>query len=253
MTQIKIRIKIGEGVRGVPINKLAEVSGGWERFLRFLSEDSGITIQKGQWIATNFEESSLAFTAEPISKVKETETARFRDNYNYVTDYDPIHPIKPCPVRYETLVQYARLIEPLEAHESLTKTQANNIINEIETGVEYYGTIHGVIHAFFKGADPPYFTIREHWSNDLIKCFFQVDLYKNVYVTLEKRDALVYTHGSINANKNTKKIEQIWVDKIVAAPELSRKEFDKFFGSAPNYTGSLSSQEAIDKFWNDEE
>lgn len=44
-----------------------------------------------------------------------------------------------------------------------------------------------------------------------------------------------------------RRVEQVKIDKIDLADEISEQEFNDFFGCSPNFTGSLSTQEFIDQ------
>jgi hypothetical protein len=44
-----------------------------------------------------------------------------------------------------------------------------------------------------------------------------------------------------------RRVEQVKVDKIDPAHEMSEQEFNSFFGCAPNFTGQLTTQEFIDR------
>lgn len=272
MAQIKIKVIINEGRKGVSLDKLSSFSGEWEQFLRSLSADSGIDIKKGQWIANNFENNTVSFNAETNS-VDDEEAVRFSTNYDFVVDYDPdLGPHINIPVSNDTLLRYANLIDVLDVGEqakmglyrngeikekdwkTVTKDHAIKIRREIQAHTEYYGTISGVIHALYKEVPQPYFQIREQLKQGLIKCEYGKNIiYETIYRALEREHAIVYVHGLITASALTKEIERIVVDSIEAAPELTREDYDKFFGMEPNYTGNKSTADAINDFWGDDE
>jgi hypothetical protein len=252
MANIKIRVSLAKGRVGIPLEKLGDVVSETQRFLKLLCRDVGISVAKGEWIASNFENNSVDFDSSYVGKYEEKKVLEFNNAMRYVTSQEPGKQITYGIVSNDTLLQYSNIAKPIDPDEqvligiyenggvtpkewtSLTREYANHIIETVQAVIEYYGTVYGVIHAFFKGSHPPYFTLRDALTGDLVKCIFEERLYKNVVSTLERRDAIVYAFGLVRANSLSRKIEDIFVSNIRPAPALTEKEYGEFFGSIPN-------------------
>jgi len=116
----------------------------------------------------------------------------------------------------------------------------------MEEEINYHGTIYGAIHALYKGGEPMYFQLRAFISDALVRCEFEVNLYKDVVKALERPTGLVYATGLITANRTTREIKAVSLEKIKPAPQLTEEEYGKFFGCAPDITGTLTTEQYID-------
>lgn len=254
MAEIKIRVSLAKGRVGIPLDKLGDIVTETQRFLKLLCRDVGITVSKGEWIAKNFENNSVDFDCSDIGQYDVIKAVEFNKAMLYTASLEPGASRINGLVRNDTILQYATIAKPIDPDEkiefgiyengnekpkewkSLTREHADQIIKMVQTMVEYYGSVYGVIHALFKGAHPPYFTLRDALTGDLVKCVFEDRLYKNVVATLERRNAIVYAFGLVRANALSRKIEDVSVSNIRPAPLLLEKEYGEFFGSIPNIT-----------------
>jgi hypothetical protein len=91
-----------------------------------------------------------------------------------------------------------------------------------------------------------YFNIRETKSKELVRCDAADDLYDEVHQAMERRGALLYVRGSISVRRIDKAITAVKASAIRVAPPLTDREYERFFGLDPNYTGSQTTEEFID-------
>jgi hypothetical protein len=252
MDEIKIRILLNKGRVGIPLDKLGNIAGETLRFLKLLIRDVGISNAQGDWIAKNFENSSLAYDSAYVGNYQQEQRDKFNLGMMYVSSFG--QDIKPSNgfVSNETILQYAKIanhIDPDEIIEfglynngavtpqewkELTKESANKVIQLVQTYVEYYGSIYGTIHALFKGASPQYFNLRDSLSGELVKCTFDRSYYPDVIKALKNQNSIIYAFGRITSNIVSKTIDGMAVSSIKIAPELSEDDYKAFFGCAPN-------------------
>ena len=264
MERIKIRIQINKGKEGAPLSKLASINKETERFLRLLGEDTGLPVSKGEWIATNFENNSVDYDIAFLGDYETTHMQEFNKGMLFTTNYEPEQKKLNGRVRHETLRQFAKITDSLDIDEKidfglyetgkekpaewkpLTKERADRLKRALEAKVEYYGTIYGVVHALFKGTDPPYFTINDYLTQNRVKCIFDDAYYNEVLEALKTRKGIVYASGMITSERISRQIEKLIVSKIHPAPKMSEEEYEAFFGSFPDITGDLTTEEYID-------
>jgi len=263
MERIKLRIQLNKGKEGAPLSKFASVNKEIERFLRLLGEDIGLSVSKGEWIATNFENNSVDYDTVFLGEYEPSKIEDFNAVMLFTANFQPEQKVNG-KVRHETLRQYTKITDSFDMGEkiefglynigekkpaewkSLTRENAIKLKKELEAKVEYYGTVYGVVHALFKGVDPPYFTINEYLTQSRVRCFFDESIYNNVLEALKVRKGIVYASGIITAERISRQIEQLIVNKIKPAPEMSDEEYISFFGSFPGLTGDLSTEEYIE-------
>ncbi|MDP8990602.1 MAG: TonB family protein [Acidobacteriota bacterium] len=64
MTRLRVRVELNRRKSGVPMEELASVVEETQKFFHLLAEDVGIPVDRGEWLASNFDPESLNFTAE---------------------------------------------------------------------------------------------------------------------------------------------------------------------------------------------
>ncbi|MBK5292214.1 MAG: DUF4115 domain-containing protein [Acidobacteriia bacterium] len=102
MARLRIRIELSHGGLGVPLQKLASVTGEAQRFLHLLSEDIRIDQAKGTWLGFDFDRESLHFTAEYVGPVTLQQLEAFNAAFDGTTS-----------LRRETIAQFARIAEAI--------------------------------------------------------------------------------------------------------------------------------------------
>lgn len=109
MTRLRIRIALNKGRVGVPLRKLASVAAEAGTFFRMLCEDVGIEPEAGDWLATDFIDNSLEFTAEFVGRVT---ASQIRDFYAALDGL--------VPIRAATATLFTRIADVLDRDESIT-------------------------------------------------------------------------------------------------------------------------------------
>lgn len=260
MAKIRVPVLLNKGRIGIPLHKLGSIVKETETFLRMLAEDIELPGDKKQWLGLDFQSGSVNFTVEYVSPVEPNKAIQF------ASAFDDTRRGKPAPmVRSNTRYQYARIAEQLDEDEviefgiykypesttavllSLSKRDIPAIIGEIQGPVESYGSVQGVIHSVFMGSSPRHFFIRELSTDNLIKCIYSGTQYPELIEVLREEAKVVHVHGSIKTDMVNRRIDQMIMQKIEIAEKLSDKEFEEFFGSCPDFTGKLTTQEFIDQ------
>jgi hypothetical protein len=256
MPSLRVRIVMNRGRVGVPLHKLSEVVEHTERFFRLLAED--VQIQGGEWIGLDFSNGSLAFDAEYVAPVP-VDFSQIKD-FNSI--FDDLHKGKPSAgVRTATRYQYAQVAEQLDDDElidfglykdgapvftSLSKRDIPAILGDLQTVVESQGSFQGTIHSLYLASEPPHFFLRELSTETLIKCTYAPERYNDLVDALKVPNTVLHVYGISKINLPARNVEHIRAERIDRAQKMSDKDFEKFFGCAPNLTGELSTQEFID-------
>jgi hypothetical protein len=116
----------------------------------------------------------------------------------------------------------------------------------IGSPVPAYGSIQGIIYSLQKEARRPFFRLRELSTEAMVSCFYPTRLYADVVDALKERTGILHIAGDMMFDRATRAITELSVERIERARTLSAAEFEEFFGSAPDFTGDLSTDEYID-------
>lgn len=266
MSRLRVKLILNEGGEGVPLSQLTDIAEEAEKFLRYLAQDAGLTIQRGEWLARNFVNDSVRFDIEkesfqPIEGVKE-----FNRLFEFVDSIKANAGLLNGEVRHRTLVQYAKVAEALGPHEKLafglyrpddpdeskpykfaplSKREAVNLASFLSQEITYRGSVQGEIHNV--GVADLNFQLRLSRSKELIRCEFKDSLYEEVIEACERRHSRVFVHGIITARRVDRHILLVKAERLKTAPVLSDARYRSFFGADPNYTGDASSEEFTDR------
>lgn len=252
-----------EGGEGVPLSQLTDIAEEAEKFLRYLAEDAGIGVRRGEWLARNFKNESVRFDVEREAHISLEEAKEFNRKFEYVDLVKSEKRRLNGEVKHRTLVQYTKVAKALGPHEKiafglyrgeeeapyryapLTKRDAEMLAGYLSEEVTYRGSIHGAIHNV--GVEELWFHLRRSNSLDLVRCDFREPLYHDVIEALERRHARVYVHGLITARRVDRQVEKVRAEKIKVAPKMTDEQYQSFFGADPNYAGDISSIEFIER------
>ena len=256
---------LNEGGEGVPLSQLTDIAEEAEKFLRYLAEDSGINVRRNEWLARNFENRSVRFDVEREASITNELANEFNRKFEYVDRVKSERRSLNGEVKHRTLAQYARVAKALGPHEKiafglyrdeaetpyrhlpLTKREAEILTSFLSEEVTYRGSIHGVIHDL--GIEELWFHLRRAPNGYLTRCDFKEPLYQEVHDAATRRHAMVYVHGLITARRVDREVTAMTAEKIKVAPPLSDDRYLAFFGSDPNYTGSVASEDFIERGW----
>lgn len=264
---LRMRMELNKGRVGIPLRKLAEVARETERFLDMLCADSSIAESSGKWLARNFNEGSLSYDVEFHGHATDDQVLLARTSLTKIASGDITPKARPPHIRKETLVQFGKLANHIDIDEKIsmavykngeakaevwhdfTKQRLEAIAEELLGTIKYYGSIQGRIHALYKESD--YISVRNLVDSSLVRCVYRPQQYRDVYAALNQKDAIVHIAGMMIAGRIDKKIEEMTIDKIKAAPTYRAGDLDKFFGCAPQMTGRLSTSAYLARIRND--
>lgn len=271
MPKLRVRIELNKGRIGIPVGKLASVVDEIHKFFNSICEDVNVEANAEDWLALRFQEGSLAFDIENLNTVNDFSINAFNRTLRRIGAFTTATADDYSDIPRATLLQYARIAKPIDADErvifnlyageeekpSIAYELTKNIAVAIEEyaskpeQLEYYGGIQGIIHSLVKEGDRPYLNIRELTSQKLIKCFYLKNMYDVIVSLLKRKDAVVHVHGLIRGNRTDRKIDFIKADKFKVADDFSDKDFQDFFGCAPDLTGDLTTKDFISKLRDD--
>lgn len=281
MSNLRIEIEIHKGIRGIPLEKLAQIVADLQRFLVMLSEDVGLGAEPGGWIGLDFDNGSLAFIAEKTESVTSQQVVEFNAAFVSIVQRHPMP-----QVRRGTIYQYAKIADPIAPEEvvtfklfapepekkpsrewptnlgeparigflraptplhhlQLTKSEAISLQADVQAKVRAYGALQGRIHSLFLGSRPAYFNLRELSTGSLIKCVYKADIYAQIASALQTRDAVLHVYGYTTTDLVERKMEEMEVSKVHVTPSVTSEEFNELFGSQPQFSGRLTTQEFI--------
>jgi hypothetical protein len=263
MAQIKLRIELNKGRTGAPLDKLGDIARQMERFLRSLAADLKLEIRPSEWLAVNFKNGSVSWDSALQEEVAESDVRRFNNCIEFITDYDPETEGTNGLISDLTLLEYGRIGERIDPDEiigvgiypsngqrrlrwrRIEYRKAGRIRRAIEAPIYSYGSVQGEMHSLIKGVARPYFQLREFASNQLVRCFYESDLYADVHRALEHRNAVVHATGQMRLDRARRAVEDMQVERLDRVEPLTDEEFLSLFGAAPDLTGELSTDEYI--------
>lgn len=256
MANFRVRIEINKGRHGAPIHKLAKVAEEAEKFFKMFAADLGM--EKGDWIADNFKNSSVGFDTNYVGPTPDPILFASQKAFSHLTDPATTPDDLKFGVRKETFLQFAKIASPVDADDfvnigvyngkdepemrELTKKRAIEIEKDIVQTIEQYGGFQGIITAFFKENNS--FWLRELSTGEKYVCNFKPEQYGLVWQALEAKDAVVNVEGwKTVVNGEVKYVD---VAAITPAAEYKDDDLERFFGCDPDFTGRLSTEEFID-------
>lgn len=268
MARVKVRFELNKGRIGAPLSKLGDISRQAEKFLRLLAADVKVATKADEWLAVNFRNGSVSYDAEFQGEITPAEVDAFNRNLEFLADYDPDAEGANGLVSPATALEFARLgtlIDPDEViglgiygqersrlkwrRISYAATAAMRA--QLEAPVPAYGSVQGIIHSLQKEVRRPFFRVRELATDALVSCYYPMRLYSDVAGALQERTTVLHVAGDTVFDRATRAIVELRVDRIDKARMLSSEEFEQFFGSAPDFTGDLDTDEYIDSIRED--
>lgn len=263
MARIKIRLVINKGRLGAPLAKLGKISEQTEKFLKLLAADCDIETHPGEWLAVNFGDGSVAYDAEFQGDVNAGAAEIFARNLGFLADFDPESEGLNAAIKPVTALEYARigaLIDPDEEiglgiytpdsktpkWRKITYRATAALKREIETPVVSYGSVQGIIHAWFKEAREPNFQLRELSTDALVRVYYSVALYADVAKAVQQRTTMLMVSGNMLFDRATRVATELRADRIDLMRMLSTAEFEEFFGSAPEFAADFDDEISAD-------
>lgn len=267
MSGLRIRIELNKGRVGMPFGKLGRVCQEATKFLEMLSED--LEIPEGSaWLAEEFENGSVNFDVRHAAEIDAATAEAARQALGMILGETLENLPIAARIRSETRRQFRKVTRSLDPDEHMRigiyqgnehrpdswymvhRSDAAEVTEGlIDRGT--YGEVQGVVNAFFKEAQPPYVRIRELSTGNLVKCFFRVDQYQAAVELLEDKDAVVFVEGWLREDAFTGATREVRVEDFTPAVEFDEKAVEALFGAVPDYTGSLTSEEFVERIRGD--
>lgn len=270
MALLKIRVELQRPRQGIEMSKLADLSRETQKLFRLVADDIGLNAE-GTWVAKDFYNQGIGFDATfETTDIDESQASSYVHVIDQVSSVDQDSNWYVPRINAATLIQLARLArvagddetvriglyngkQPALTWRPLTKSRAAAIVEHFQQWVQYRGMAQGPIHSLYKESQPPYFDLRDLVTNCLIKCFYQPSQYAQVHAALERKDAVVIVSGLMRVRRQDRQIGEIAIERIQSTKAVNQPELERFFGSAPDWTGDLPTEEFIERVrnWND--
>lgn len=274
MAQLRLRIELNKGGLGISMDKLAHITEETAAFLRLLVRDV-VRDAQGKWIARDFENNSVDFTAEFVGEITPDQIQACNHALAYTMGEDLDYEYLDNIVSRRTLLQYAKIAKPIDQdevvhfrlysngnidrapHYILSKQRSIEIEQRLQLSdrIQYQGSIQGVITALFKDTSTiakPHCRVRELYSDELIPCYFSYNLYDKVIEALQSKDAVVHIAGWVLASRTDRKPIEIQVKRIESAEKYLEGDLEKFIGCAPHATGDLTTEQFLNMIRGDD-
>jgi hypothetical protein len=98
MARLRVRVELNRGGVGIPLHKLSSVVQEAEKFFQMLAEDVRIEKDRGEWLAFDFDNESLNFTAEYVGPASPDQVQAFAAAFDGTTS-----------LRRATIAQFTRI------------------------------------------------------------------------------------------------------------------------------------------------
>jgi hypothetical protein len=242
MANLRLKIELNKGKRGISLEKLEKVVQEMRRFLESMAEDIEL-IEPGSWVGVDFTNSSLGFATEYVYDVATPKLDRFNGaiftlvNSEYpqslqrstsnkffelarnldqgetaeISVFDQRQVPIPMRISYETY-EVARRIRVLPSRETI-------------------GSVQGKIHSLYKESRPPHFTLRELSTENLIRCIYEPDVYPDIIRALTVNDQVIHVRGVITTDTRGHSIYHVKVRDLKLAPSYGYEDVEKFLGA----------------------
>lgn len=269
MSALRIRMELNRGRVGMPFGKLARVCHEATKFLEMLAEDLELP-QGDAWVAEEFENGSVNFDVRHGVQVDPVVAESARQALGMVIGETSENLPIAVRIRSETRRQFRKITRALDPDEVMRigvyrgdehrpdpsnwyQVQRSDAVELTEGIIDRgtYGEVQGVVNAFFKEHQPPYVRVRELSTGNLVKCFFRADQYQAAVELLEDKDAVVFVEGWLREDASSGATREVSVEDFTPAVDFDEKAVEGLFGSVPDYTGELTSEEFVERIRGD--
>jgi hypothetical protein len=263
MRHVRIRVEVNKGRVGMPLDKLAAIAGDTVEFLNSLTQDLGLEEPAHAWLAEQFANDSVDFDCRFVLPLEEQPASRLSSALRMVFANDYSDATTAMLIRPDTRRRYARIARPLDPDEAarfgiyrdgtvesiewfaLTAALAAEIEEPLAGSHRSYGEVQGIVHAFFKEVERPYLKIRELSTQQLVNCYFPMELYRSAVEVLADPGAVVFVEGWTTESAETGFITEVDIVDFRLAPEFREEAYRAGLGSQPDFTGELETADFI--------
>lgn len=264
MARLRVRFRFNPGRVGSPMDKLGEFASQTEKFLRSMAFDLGVKAKKGEWLAQNFTNESVAFDAEFADEVVDTVQSRALSVFETITGKEPLEASNRGLVSLDTMAEFSRigrimdpdekfliglyrtqLDEPSDWRE-VTFRQIAEIRLLLDAPIPAYGSVQGIVYSWHSGAMPPFFQLRELAAGGLVRCVYNAELHASIHLATRAPNTVVHVYGDMRWDRVSNSIIDVAVNDLEVAEPLTETEFDQIFGSIPEFTGDESTADYVE-------
>lgn len=241
MRNLRLRVKLNKGHRGISLDKLEKFVAETRKFLAQIGDDLHLEDSRA-WNGVEFENGSLAFTNESSYQVSVETSEVFNKSVLLLSrsEYPPF-------IKESTANQFYKITSVLDQNESfdLAVFEGSNDPIWVEVSAltaqrarrlqvlpyRYaQGAVQGTIHNIYVEAEKPYFTLRELSSQRLVKCYYSEGDYPAVVHTLNNKGQILHIRGTVVTDTQKRSIDHITVSNIIPAEMYGYAEVEKFLG-----------------------
>lgn len=240
VANLRLKIELNKGKRGISLDKLEKVAQEMRRFLEAMGDDIELA-EPESWVGVDFTNGSLGFATEYRHPVAIPKLTRFNDAIVALAKSDFPQSIQRSTAN--KFFELANILEPDEIAEIAVFDEKNNPLPlhiSQNTAVvarrikvlpfrETIGSVQGKIHSLHKESKPhPYFTLRELSTANLIKCVYDPDVYPEIIRALGVVDQVVHVRGEIMTDTRGHSIHHVNVRQIKQAKSYGYEDVEKF-------------------------
>lgn len=267
MSRLKIKLELNPGGDGVRLDKLANIAGELEKFLRSLANDCGLRVAAGEWVAREFYNGSMGAIVEHIGTVDPVVAIKFNAGVRKFARFDADRDAFNGEFSETTIRQFVQIGETLDTDEavkiglhddpSTDAVEWQQIVKRTAIDVEeatlrpiyYMGSIQGRLGTWFKESDFIY--VRDAVFGVLVKCIYRPSMYDVIYQSYRDKRAVIHATGRIKSDRLSGVPKEMTVDAIERFEELSDGEFSSVFGCAPGLIGGEEVDDFLDRIRDD--
>lgn len=253
MSELKIKLELNKGRKGVPIDRLSKVTDEARKFFEMFAKD--VDLGEGEWIAEKFTDGSVGFDNTFVGEATSRGMAVAQKALRHISDPHCTVDNLAYGIRRETFFQFGKIAEPLPLDDvlliglyngqpepemrELSKERFLEIEREIVEKTTHYGGLRGVIIALFKGANTIW--IHDLTTSERVVCAFEQSRYSEIWSLLESKDTVVNVEGWITQKPG--EVKHLKIETIARVAEYQEGDLEKFFGVDPNFTGDMSTED----------
>lgn len=263
MASIRVKIILNKGGVGIAVEKLSHIAKEAEKFIEGFSKD--MHLGESNWIADRFRNGSVIFDLVYVGEASDAVIKKSQKALKLIANPKTTAQDLDYGVSKTTFLQFARMAAPVEVDEAigvgvyngskraqtflLTKQRFVEIEKQILRRVEHYGSIRGTITALFKGnfkgKEQSTLWINDQLTNQRVVCTYPAHYYNKIVKLLEDRDGLVNAEGWMTLVNG--EIEKLAIKTLEPLETYQKGDIEKLFGSDPDFTGGLSTEEFIEQ------
>jgi hypothetical protein len=243
VAQIKLKIEVNQGKKGIPFTKLESLIEDMRRFLTAIGEDIEL-VEASEWIALDFTNGSLGFVSEYPYEAAEKKLNDFNGAIVALAKSE-----FPPSIRKSTANAFFDIADRLENGETTSlvvfdgdgKAVPTAITKETATQARLItvlpyrrsqGAVQGKIHSLYKESKPqPFFHLRELSTGHLVKCVYKPSEYPDVVKALTPDDQVIHVRGTVFYHTRNRDIDHIDVEQIKPVEPYGFEDVEKFLHS----------------------